>query len=499
MKTSSVVNGKKKLTSLSKFNLKKQLLAPTISIALLSASFGSYAAQGYVDNTKKVDYFADNGFGNPIALVQAPAGIHENGITYLTYQGTLEDPYVVAYNHNTEEWQGPIKAGFSELGKDNYWAPSGRPIDNHGKPTMIIDDLGYIHIFFGGHGGSARHGENPLGDVHDGRNKHIVSKKPHDISDWVELDNIPPFGNYNQAVKMDNGDIYLFYRHGAHESDWVYQKSTDHGRTFEAPVSFLKHKERDDMEAVDSWYAWATKGNGDDIIITYDYHLCWKVHANNGRGHTTERHNAYYMVFNTKDGTWSNIEGDIIDLPVTRELADEKTLVLDTDDKWTFNGSVHLDQNGYPHIGTNIGTDLGVKKTGGPKQTSHIRWTGEKWIGGNAVNQDSVSMGIDTRGDFFVESPTDITFALGYKEKGDGVVSYFKSTDGGETFEKQKELLRKHKSGWAMSAMITNAHPNARFFVAEKPQGEKEWRNLYLVGDNGPIPRVQKDAEIRVK
>ncbi|WP_197068501.1 hypothetical protein [Photobacterium gaetbulicola] len=73
---------------------------------------------------------------------------------------------------------------------------------------MIIDDLGYIHIFFGGHGDSARHGENPLGDVHDGRNKHIVSKKPYDITAWIELDNIPPFGNYNQAIKMDNGDIY---------------------------------------------------------------------------------------------------------------------------------------------------------------------------------------------------------------------------------------------------------------------------------------------------
>ncbi|MGR5144671.1 BNR-4 repeat-containing protein [Photobacterium sp. DNB23_23_1] len=473
-------------------------LVPAVSFALLAGSFTANATQDTNDKQVMVDYFADNGFGNPLAVVQAPAGIYENGVTYLTYQGTLEDPYVVSYNHETNEWKGPIKAGFSELGKDNYWAPSGRPIDNHGKPTMIIDDLGYIHIFFGGHGGSARHGENPLGDVHDGRNKHIVSAKPYDISTWIELDNIPPFGNYNQAVKMDNGDIYLFYRHGAHKSDWVFQKSTDHGRTFESPVSFLEHKEREDIEATDSWYAWATKGKGDEIVITYDYHPCWKRHANNGRGHTTERHNAYYMVFNTKEGTWSNIKGEYLDLPVTRELANEKTLVLDTGEKWTFNGSVHLDENGYPHIGTNIGVDLG-QLTGGPKQTSHIRWTGVEWVGGTPVNPAAVNWGVDTRGDFFITSPTDITFALGYKEEGEGVVAYFNSKDGGETFEKQKELLRKGQSGWAMSAMITNAHPDARFFVAEKPKGEREWRNLYLLGDNGAVMRAQEDADVRVK
>ncbi|CAH0528792.1 BNR-4 repeat-containing protein [Vibrio hippocampi] len=478
---------------------KKHMLLSSIILSVGTTPFSTLADQNTTDKEQMVDYFANNGFGNSLAIVQAPAGIYENGITYLTYQGDLEDPYVVSYNHETKEWQGPIKAGFSELGKDNYWAPSGRAIDNHGKPTMIIDDLGYIHIFFGGHGGSARHGDNPLGDVHDGKNKHIVSKKPHDISDWLELDNIPPFGNYNQAVKMDNGDIYLFYRHGAHESDWVYQKSTDHGRTFEEPVSFLKHKERDDVDAVDSWYAWAVKGQGDDIIITYDYHLCWKTHANNGRGHTTERHNAYYMVFDTKNDTWRNVKGETFDLPVTRELADEKTLALDTKDKWTFNGSVHLDQDGNPHIGTNIGVDLGVKKTGGPKQTSHVTWTGEEWVGGNPVNPSAVNWGVDTRGDFFISSPQKVTFALGYKEKGDGVISYFSSEDGGETFAKGKELLRKPKSGWSISAMITNAHPDARLFVAEKARGEKRWRKMYLLGDNGPIQRSLTDANTRTK
>jgi hypothetical protein len=103
-----------------------------------------------------------------------------------------------------------------------------RKIDNHGKPAMIIDDLGYIHIAFGGHGGTPDMGDNDLGNYNYGKLKHIVSKRPYDITEWEELNNVSPFGTYNQWVKTSNGDLYLFYRHGAHQSHWVYQKSTTH-------------------------------------------------------------------------------------------------------------------------------------------------------------------------------------------------------------------------------------------------------------------------------
>ena len=39
-----------------------------------------------------VDYFADNGFGNAVAIVQHPSGVYYKGITYVAYQGPLEDP-----------------------------------------------------------------------------------------------------------------------------------------------------------------------------------------------------------------------------------------------------------------------------------------------------------------------------------------------------------------------------------------------------------------------
>ncbi|MEX0330988.1 MAG: BNR-4 repeat-containing protein [Puniceicoccaceae bacterium] len=456
-------------------------------LSLFQTGCANHDAVESSEPVEMVDHFADNAFGNPLAIVQHPAGIHHEGITYVSYQGPLEDPYVASYNHETGQWKGPFKAGTSAMGKD-----PDRKTDNHGKPTILIDDLGYIHVFFGGHGGiPAIHGDNPLGNHHYGENKHAVSKRPLDITEWEELDTITPFGTYNQAIKMDNGDIYLFYRHGAHRSDWVYQKSTDHGRTFDPPVSFLKHKRRNDLAAVDSWYMWATRGEGNDIIVSYDYHLCWDADgAPDERGHTTERHDVYFMIFDTATGIWRNIEGEELAMPIIREYADEITLVARTGERWTFNGSTHLDSEGHPHIAMNIGEDIGLK-TGGPKQTSHYRWTGSEWIGGNAVNSEVE----ESRGDFLVGSPGDIQFLLGYRgASGDGVVAWWRSTDGGKTFNKGEELLRRENAGWAVTSLIKNAHPDARVIVAEKPPGT-DWRRVYLLGDKGPVQRPL--AEIR--
>ncbi|KHT64381.1 hypothetical protein RJ45_06595 [Photobacterium gaetbulicola] len=440
-----------------------------------------------------VEYFTSSGFSTPVAIVNSPAGVYVNGVTYVTYQGAKTDPYIASYHHETQEWQGPYKAGTSLLGKDEASAK-----DSHGKPTMLIDNDEYIHLFFGGHGGSDAFGENELGNVFRGMNKHVVSVKPYDISEFEELDNISPFGNYNQAIKMDNGDIYLFYRHGAHRSNWVYQKSTDNARTFSEPVSFLEATPRTDIDAHHSWYAWATKGSGDDIIVSYDYHVCWNITSAPFKargGHFAERNNLYYMVFNTQTGIWRNVSGEELKVPVTYEAANAKALVTETGlDNWTFNGSVHLDENNYPHVTINTGRDLGKINWGGPKQTEYYRWNGQKWLGGNTVHPNANNKNLDTRGDFFLNDEGGFTFALGYKEGEDEIISYFEYDQKNQCFSKVSDLVKVKNANWAMSPMIENAHPDARFLAAEKVVGEKEWRRMYLVGDHGAVKRVESEA-----
>ena len=452
--------------------------------------------------TETLDYFADNGYGEGVAVVQHPAGEHRDGVTYVAYQGPKEDPYVAAYNHAEKTWYGPFKAGTSILGKD----PT-KKIDSHGKPTLIIDDAGYIHIFYGGHGGlKDLHGMNELGDYHSGENKHAVSKRPFDISEWEDLNNVSPFGTYNQAIKMDNGDIYLFFRHGAHRSDWVYQKSTDNGRNFEAPVAFLKHKKRSDSPHTDSWYAYVSKGLDSNIVVGYDYHYCWNRGAprNDRGGHSTERKNLYFMKFDTASNTWSNVQGESLSIPITKDVADQKTLAINTKDMWTFNGSTKVDDKGNPHMSVYVGEDIGWQ-IGGPKHARYFRWTGEQWTG-------SFDNGLPIgRGDFISDDNAVRYLISGVMPDSKLTsVAWWESSDGGQTFSKGDELLSfgeysvdSHVSensdrpkslsnldspGSAASSFIRNAHPDARIIIAEKPDGT-DYRRMYLVGDKGPIKR----------
>lgn len=458
--------------------MKAFLLSCCVPLSCLIIGCSTSSTTSESSAVKKVDHFAENGFGNAVAVIQHPAGQYHDGITYVSYQGPLEDPYIAAYNHETDTWTGPFKAGISAMGKD---PDRKKKIDNHGKPTMIIDNEGYIHIFFGGHGGMPKHGKNPLGNHHYGENKHVVSKRPLDISEWEELDTIPPFGTYNQVIKMDNGDIYLFYRHGAHRSDWVYHVSTDNGRNFGPAISFLKHKRRNDVEGVDSWYPWVGRGQGDDIIVSFDYHLCWDGDARE-RGHTANREDLYYMTFDTKTKVWSNVEGEVLPMPLTREVADEKTKVVDTGDLWTFNGAAALDPNGNPHILMNKGKDIGLI-TGGPKQVTHYRWDGSQWTGGTVVGP------LGGRADLMVKSETELSLFTTYTdEKGRAVLARRDSRNAGDTFEKADILFRRGKGAFAISALIENAHPDARMIITPRTGGT-DLKNMYLIGDSGPVQR----------
>lgn len=438
-------------------------------------------------NNKKVDYFANNGFGNAVAIVQHPAGVYHKGITYVAYQGPLEDPYVASYNHTTKEWKGPFKAGVSQMGKNPN---RKKKIDNHGKPAILIDDADYIHIAFGGHGGTPEDGKNPLGNHHYGKNLHAVSKKPLDISEWETLDNISLFGTYSQFVKMDNGDIYLFYRHGAHRSDWVYQKSIDNGVTFKAPVSFLKHKRRTNIEAEDSWYPWVSKGNGDDIIVAFDYHICRdNKNTQDARGHIPERHNVYYMVFNTETGIWKNVKNESLKMPLTKETADKKTLVSAIPDDWTFQGITDVDPNGNPHVCILVGPDVGEDRSG-PKRMQHFRWDGEVWL---KSKNKALPRG---NGDIDVKSSKEVSIYLESEtSEGIGEISRWDSFNGGMSFKKGTVFLRRNNASFVISTLIDNPHPDARIIVGEKESGT-DYRKMYLLGDNGAIKRSKSEAEI---
>jgi hypothetical protein len=290
---------------------------------------------------------------------------------------------------------------------------------------------------------------------------------------------------------MDNGDMYLFYRHGAHRSNWVYQKSTDNGVTFGAPVSFLKHKRLQNVEAEDSWYPWVSKGNGDDIIVAFDYHICRdSKNIQDTRGHIPERHNVYYMVFHTKTGAWRNVKSELLQMPLTKEMADKKTLVSKIANDWTFQGITDVDSNGDPQVCVLVGPDVGEKRSG-PKRIQHFRWDGKMWLKSN--NKD-LPRG---NGDIDVKSAKELSLYIESKTSDDvGEVNRWDSFNGGASFKKGAVLLRRKNASFVISSLIDNSHPDARIIVGEKVPGT-DYKKMYLLGDNGPIKRAKRDTKIK--
>lgn len=418
-----------------------------------------------IPSSVAADYFADNGFGKPISNMQHPCAECYHGVTYIAYQGPGEDPYVCAYDHVKAQWTGPLKAGISELGKA-VEAADPEEADNHGRPALLVDGQGYIHVIFGGHGGKAMLGSNDLGTPGGGNQIHVVSKRPGDITEWEVLDNITPFGTYSQFVKMPGGDIYLFYRHGSHQSDWVYQKSTDNCRTFAPPVSILKHKpQAADPNVHDAWYARFNEGKGNTITATFNYHPCAVI------GHQKTRSNCYYMKMNCADGSWENVQGEPLALPVTKESADAHALVEEGGMRL---GICRADEDGNPHLFFRQGT------------VRYRRWTGSEWqaqviVAPDPKNQD---------GDFLINSPKEIRMFLAERVGDKGEVGVWRTNNGGLQWEKESSLISSDSADFIVGVLVRNAHPDARVVVSEiTPKQDSPGRKMYLFGDHGPVKR----------
>ncbi len=454
----------------------KTFMFPSRSTTPWLFSILAWLVAGGVCAAGHVDYFADNAYSNPISTMQHPNAEYANGVTYVTYLGPHEDPYVAAYDHASGKWQGPVQAGVNIMGKAQDSA-SKADQDAHGKPAMVVDRQGYVHVVFGGHGGVVALGANALGTPGGGRQIHVVSQKPGDISSWRELANISPSATYPQWVKLANGDLYLFYRHGSHRSDWVYQKSTDDGRTFSEPTSILKHKVSQASPTVhDAWYAWFDNGRGDTITAHYVYHPC----AN--PGHSKDRLNAYYMLMNCRDGSWTNARGEALTLPVTKESADRVTRIPNAGSDRSNHGTCHVDAEGRPHV---------YFRQGG--EVRYYRWLGDAWQNPVAVAAPDQGKGHD--GDFVIESPTSIRMLLDQDNAGVSVVGWWNSHDGGLTWQKGPALLSSSELNFEASTLVRNAHPDARMLVASKSRKfDEPYHQMYLVGDKGPLGRPEAEA-----
>ncbi|WP_264556862.1 BNR repeat-containing protein [Halocatena marina] len=425
------------------------------------------------------DYITNTASDHPTSGGSTPTAHYYNGSTYFTYLGGCDDyfdPFAMSYDHATGTVNGPVHIG------DN---PLADVEDGHSVPAIIVDDDGYIHVIYGGHG------------HYRGRQTHAVSRTPEDISSWEILDNIDPETTYPSFIKKRDGTLYLFYRAGNHRDDWVYVTSTDNGRTFSDPTAFASAGNRrhglygHDVSYEDSWYLSFYKGRNGSIHVTGLYHACHDSYSYPLENMPEPRHGynrfgTYYLRMNP-DETWENAAGESIDVPFDKTLADEKLRLYDTGPDYV----LAAPRMGYHDVGgSNSNTAHGVYDTphlvfptrnGMSGGFTFARWGGDSW----EIHEEGTPWG-----PMFMKSPQDIRIYQSDRVAWGGPVNdsepdsgEYRSTDGGETWERVGDVQNDQLH---QQTVAYNYHNDAKVMALNYSDDRaKNAQRIYLYGDSG--------------
>ena len=226
--------------------------------------------------------FTDRVFGNNYSKYTHLQSFE--GKTYITLSATKKDePLIWSLEHETGRWRVPVQVGHNEL-----------PLrDQHGNPSLLVDDEGYIHVWYGAHG-----------PRHTSERVYARSKRPHDISEWIHPD-FPTGITYPMPSVMSDGTVYVMYRAGAHampgSAAWVLRRSKDHGKTWSKAITVVQRMPRN---STSDMYCVPVKYPGQDklAIGVSDEYM-----RDSPSRHSTSH--LFLVVYDATDGTLQNVRG----------------------------------------------------------------------------------------------------------------------------------------------------------------------------------------------
>jgi hypothetical protein len=260
----------------------------------------------------------------------APHGVQHGDKLFLAYQDDRGRPVAMSYDAGVDVWQGPVRAADFGLGRDT-----------HGNPSICVDRGGFVHLFYGAHGGLLR---------------QAVSAEPLNISQWRDATNAAPRATYPQSQLLANGEMALLYRSGGHTDPWVLALSRD-GQSWSEPQNVIDLR-RDPPDPKAAAYCVAFPGVGgktlhmffihkDDNAGRVDPHP-WRPLKYPGLTEAVYRYNLYY-VRRDSEGHWTNAAGEPVQTPISKRVADDRLLVYDSGDEMTYLAAIALDDNDHPY------------------------------------------------------------------------------------------------------------------------------------------------------
>ena len=149
--------------------------------------------------------------GSQVAYTHGPHTEYASSAntTFLVFQGNDDDPYALAYDHDSNTFSEEVKIGANPV--PNH--------DNHGVPTIAVDADGVLHVAYGANTG--------LSQI-----QYARSTDPYDITNWENFElNDQPTSTYT-SICASGHSIYMFcLGYNGHDRGVLVQ-STDGGNTW---------------------------------------------------------------------------------------------------------------------------------------------------------------------------------------------------------------------------------------------------------------------------
>jgi len=302
--------------------------------------------------------------------------------------------------------------------------------DDHNAPSLLILPDGNILIFY---------------VVHDVNDSFFMKQtvRAEDISSWTARKNISDPGpsspyNYPQARRLENGDIFLFYRHGYHyNSNEYYKISKDNGQTWESAVKLIDF-------GSDGVYALIFAKN-ETIHVTWSEALP-----------APPRKNVYYIYSPDKGITWMKKNKTKLTLPATRDNAD---MVFDSEYEANSVWDIVADEKNNPFI-------VFAYKQDPEHQYLFAQWDKASWT----TDFITMSEQLYGNGHFFsggiVIDPHDVYTVYLSKKRGRLEIEKWKSKDKGKTWRLAEEITKDSGQDNFRMQLVENYTDNLRLVWA---------------------------------
>lgn len=320
--------------------------------------------------------------------------------------------------------------------------------DAHDNPVLSIDADGYLWVFASAHGTA--------------RPAYIYkSADPYDINRFELV--LDQNFSYPQPWYLDEkGFLFLHTR---------YQG----GRILYWMTSATGHEWSDGkrLAAIGEGHYQVSWPHEETVGTAFNYHP-------EGRG-LNFRTNLYYVQTRDMGKTWTTVDGESIDTPVT--TVQNRALVHDyeADGLLVYMKDLNYDADGNPVILHVVSKGWQPGPENGPQEWRVAHWTGEAWristAGTSDNNYDTGSIHVMANGAWRVVGPLD-TGPQPYNPGGE--VTVVVSGDNGKTWEREHTLTANSAFNHTYVRRPLNATPSFQAFWADGHGRQRSESRLYF-------------------